>query len=251
MEKRGVDLIIAIVVFFILLFAYAKFIGPIPFTINNINTNTPSPFEATGSGSAAGAPDKALISLGITESAPEVLEAQNKANQKAQAIIDRLKKIGISEEDIKTSNYSVNPDYSFSGVSQKITGYTVIQNFEVKIPIDKANEAIDGATQAGANLVGNISFILDDEKRLKLENEARKEAVEMAKKSAEGLAKASGIKLGKIINVRENIGEGIIRPVMLEAKDVAVGSPEVENPTNITPGESKIEVSVTLTYQTN
>lgn len=249
MEKRGIDLIGAIVVFFVLLFVYTKFLGPIPFSVNSINTNNETPFEATGTGSAAGAPNKALISLGITESALSVLEAQNRANQKAEAIIDNLKRLGIPDKDIKTSNYSINPDYSFSGSSQKITGYTVNQNFEIKTPIDKANEAIDESTQAGANLVGNISFTLDDDKKLELENEARKEAVEMAKKSAEGLAKASGIKLGKIINVRENTGGGIIRPLMMEAKDATGGS--IENPTSITPGESKIEINVTLTYQTN
>lgn len=249
MEKRGVDLIGAIVVFFVLLFVYTKFLGPIPFSVNNINTNNETPFEVTGTGSAAGAPDKALINLGITETSTSVLDAQNKANQKTETIIDSLKKLGIPEKDIKTSNYSVNPDYNFSGGSQKITGYTVNQNFEVETPINKANEAVDSATSAGANLVGGISFDLDDDKKLELENTARKEAVEMAKKSAEGLAKAAGIKLGKIINVRENSGGEVPRPIMLEAKDSTGGF--IENPTDITPGESKIEINVTLTYQTN
>lgn len=249
MGKKGFDLIGAIVVFFVLLFVYTKFLGPIPFTVNNINTNNETPFEATGTGSATAAPDKALISLGVTESAPSVLEAQNRANQKAEAIIDSMKKLGISDKDIKTSNYSINPDYSFSGSSQKITGYTVNQNFEIKTPIEKANESVDSATSTGANLVGSISFILDEDKKLKLENTAREEAVEMAKKSAEGLARASGIKLGRIINVRENTNGERIRPIMMEAKDSTGGV--IENPTNITPGESKIEISVTLTYQTN
>ena len=249
MEKRGVDLIGAIVVFFVLLFVYTKFIGPIPFSVNNVNTDNATPFEATGTGKAAGAPDRALISVGITESATSVTEAQNKANQKSEAIISSLKKLGISEKDIKTTNYSLNPNYDYSGSSQRITGYSVNQNFEVKTPIEKANNAVDATTQAGANLIGNISFMLNDNKKQELENEARKEAVEMAKKSAEGLAKASGIKLGKIINIRESFGGEIIRPMMIDAKEAQGGT--IIDPTNITPGESNIEVSVTLTYQTN
>lgn len=249
MEKRGVDLIGAIVVFFILLFIYTKFIGPIPFSVNNVNTDNAAPFEATGTGKAAGAPDRALISIGITESATSVTEAQNKANQKSEAIVNSLKKLGISEKDIKTTNYSLNPNYDYSNSSQRITGYSVNQNFEVKTPIEKANNAVDVATQAGANLIGNISFTLNDDKKQELENEARKEAVDSAKKSAEGLAKASGIKLGKIINIRESFGGEIIRPMMLDAKEAQGGA--VTNPTNITPGESNIVVSVTLTYQTN
>jgi uncharacterized protein len=240
----------SILIFFIALFLFIKITGPIPFAVNNTNTLNNTPFEARGTGKASAAPDTAVINLGITQEGATVLEAQSNTNEVAQAIVNGLKKQGIEEKNIKTVNYSVNPNYSFErGDSQRITGYTVTQNFEVKSPIDKANSVIDTATANGANLVGNISFTLEDEKLEELRNEARKEAIEKAKSSAEGLASAAGIKLGKIINVNESFNDA--QPFPIARDMMALASPEEDAPpTQITPGETNVEVNVVLTYQT-
>ncbi len=247
-NKRGVDLIGAIVVFFILLFVYTKFAGPIPFAVNNVNTNKADLFQTQGTGKAAAAPDQAIINLGITQTSSSVSDAQSKTNSTAEKIINGLKDLDIPEKNIKTTNYSINPNYSFSGESQRITGYFVTQSLEVRAPIEKTNQAVDAATLNGANLVGNISFTLNGEKKTELENEARREAVVKAKQKAQGLAKASGIKLGKIINVTETSPD-FPRPILLEA-DKAQGSAETQT-TNITPGETSVEITVTLTFETN
>ena len=249
MERgRGIGFILPIVVFFSLLFVYTKIAGPIPFSVSSINTQNSLPFEVTGTGKASAAPDKAQIILGVTSSAPDVLSAQERTNLSIEKIISELKNLGIPEKDIKTVNYSVSPEYDFSEGSQRIRGYSVSQNLEIKSPIDKANQVIDLSTASGANLIGNISFVLDDKKEEELKNQARKEAVDNAKRSAEGLSRTSGIKLGKIINVRESYGPDFPGPIALDSRE-ALGSPE-EIQTNLTPGESNIEVTVTLTYQT-
>jgi uncharacterized protein YggE len=249
--RGGGEIVGAVVVFFVLLFVYTKIAGPIPFTVNNINTLNSTPFEATGTGKASAAPDKAVINMGVTQTGATVTEAQSKTNQVATQITASLKALGVDEKDIKTTNYSVNPDYAnlTVGENQRITGYTVSQNFEVEIPIEKANSAVDAATAGGANLVGGITFTLDDETEVKLKNEARAEAVTKAKASAQGLAKASGIKLGNVINVRETMGGDFPMPMMAR-ETVALDSKAVAQPaTTITPGENNIEVSVVLTYQ--
>ena len=245
-NRRGGEIIGAVVVFFVLLFVYTKIAGPIQFGVNNVNTLNSTPFEVQGQGSAAAAPDKAVITLGVTQTGTLVLDAQNKANQASEKIIDSLKNLGIEEKDIKTTNYSVNPNYDYSGGTQRITGYLVTQNFEVKVPIDKANQVVDAATSNGANLVGSVTFTLDEAKEELLKNQAREVAVRNAKASAQGLAKASGIKLGKIINVRETFGGGEPIPIIREA----VGATSDQEKTNITPGENNVEVTVTLTYET-
>ena len=237
----------SVVVFFILLFIYTKFAGPIQFSINNLNRETAVPFEVAGKGRIAAAPDTALINLGITKNASTVLDAQNNANQISIKILDALKKLGIEEKKIKTTNYSVSPNYDFSQPTQRITGYTISQNFEVKAPIEKVNNIVDSATSNGANLVGGIDFALDDKKLEELRNQARKEAVDKAKADALGLANAAGIRLGKIINIRESFGGEIQPPVVLRE---AVGGDVQKEETNITPGETSVEVTVTLTYET-
>jgi len=110
------------------------------------------------------------------------------------------------------------------------------------------NSIVDISTKTGANVIGNLRFDLNEEKKEELKNEARKEAIQKAKRSAEGLAGAADIKLGKIINVRENFGINPPRPVTLEARsEIEV---DKETPTRITPGESSVEVTIILTYET-
>lgn len=103
------------------------------------------------------------------------------------------------------------------------------------------------ATQSGANIIGNISFEVNENTKLEYTNKAREEAVTLAKHKAEGLAKASGITLGKIINVTESLGVGYPRPVMMMDN---IGIAEKESETaNITPGETEISVTVSLSYE--
>ena len=246
MEKRTVlAIVVSILSFFLILLVYTKFIGPIPFAVNNVNTNKTDLFRVTGNGEAAAVPDIAKISIGVTESSKNVTDAQTKVNSKVKNITDALIGLGVEEKNIKTTNYSVSPDYSFNRF-QEITGFTVNQNLEVKSDIKEINQAIDASTANGANIAGGIEFILTDEKQLELENKARKEAVEKAKIKARSLADAAGIKLGKVVDVTESTGQEP-RPVFLEAK---ADQAEPDQTTNITPGENKVEVTITLTFDT-
>lgn len=236
----------AILFFFILLFIYTKLAGPIPFLVNNYTTTKTDSFQTQGQGSASAAPDEVIISFGVTKTSGTVSDAQNQTNTAIENILNNLKKLGVSDKDLKTANYSVNPDYNFNG-RQRISGYTVTQNIDLKLKdIKKTNEAIDTITANGANLVGQIQFGFTDQSKAKLEEDARKEAVGNAKQKAESLAKTAGIRLGKIINVSES-SNGEPRPIFFDSLKAGT----IESPTtNITPGENSVNITVTLTYQT-
>lgn len=239
--------IAAIAFLFVALFIYTKLIGPIPFFVNSVQTTKTNQFSATGNGKATAVPNTALLSLGVTKTATTVTDAQNQTNTVVNALISDLKNLGVEGKDIKTTNYSVYPDYDYAQGRQTIRGYTVTQNMEVKVkPIEKANSAIDLATKNGANMVGGITFILDDETKKKLENEARKEAVTNAKEKAQSLANAAGIKLGRIVDVQESgLGEPIpMRSFALSAEK------QLDAPTELSPGENTVSITITLSYET-
>ncbi len=238
---------VAFVIFFFLgLFIYTKLAGPIPFLVNNYTTTKTDSFQTQGQGSASAVPDEVTISFGVTKTSGTVSDAQSQTNNAIENILSNLKKLGVSDKDLKTTNYSVNPDYNYNG-RQKISGYTVTQNIDLKLKdIKNTNEAIDTITANGANLVGQIQFGFSESAKSKLEDQARKEAVGNAKQRAESLAKTVGIKLGKIINVSEE-SNSQPRPIFLES----VKARDIETPTtNITPGENSVNITVTLTYQT-
>ncbi len=230
------------------LFIFTKIFGPIPFSVTSITTNKSSFFSASGTGEATAVPNTAMISLGVNKEGATVEATQNEVNTIINLITKDLKSLGIGEKDIKTSNYSVSPQYDFSNGRQSPNGYQVNATLSVNLDsIEMANQAIDIATKDGATQVGSIQFILSEEDREKAESNARKEAIANAKTKAENLAKDTGIKLGKLVDVQESGSNG--GPIPFERTAVALDAAE-KAPTELSPGENKISVTITLSYET-
>lgn len=240
--------LITVLFIFVCLFGFFKLFGPIPFFVQNVTTTKETLFSVDGKGEVTVIPDTAKVSLGVTKTTLTVQDAQNQVNTIANKITEDIKNLGIKVKDIKTTNYSVNPQYDYRDGKEKITGYSVSTNLEVKLqPIDKANDAIDLATKDGANQVGGIQFIVDDAKQKELEKEARTKAIADAKEKAKSLADAAGIKLGRIVDVKENAQNNYPYPVMKSmAADTSGGGAQTE----LNPGENKITSTVTLSYET-
>lgn len=237
--------LLTVLFIFLGFFLYTKLVGSIPFSVNSITTTKTNLFSVSGTGKATGIPDTAQISIGVTKTALTVASAQDQTNTAANKIIEDLKKLGVNDKDIKTTNYSVNPNYDYSRGGQNITGYTVAQTLAVNItPIDIANKVIDTAILDGANIVGGISFTFNEKTKKELENKARNEAVKMAKEKAESLSRATGIKLGKIVDVQES-GNFEPRPFMM-TQSLETKSAD----TQLQPGENSITINITLSYET-
>lgn len=250
------------------LFLYTKLAGPIPFYINSVNTTKTDLFNVEATGKATAVPDTGIVNVGITQTDLTVAKAQNKTNQIANKLIEDIKKLGIKEKNIKTTNYSVNPNYGTNprplnstgqtqnmmypvpggGGNQEIVSYTVTQNLEIDVkPMEKINKVVDAATGDGANLVGQVSFGFSDEMKTELENKARTDAIKQAKDKAQNLTNLSGIRLGKLVNVVES---NQIRPWPVAYIRTKQANGESQPPTNITPGEGSVSISVTLFYET-
>lgn len=237
-----------VVLFFIFLFIFAKWGPAIPFSVTSQAKG--DPFVVSGQGKVFVTPDIARISFGIQGDGPSLKTVEAGVNTKSKALTDALKKLGIAEDDIKTTSYNVYPSYDYTDSANRITGFQVSISYQVTIrDFDKVNDALSQGIAAGANVVGGVSFDVNDKTEKEKMNEARKLAVEDAKAKAEGLAGAAGITLGKVINISENQSYG--RPVPYEtmmAVDKAAGAPETPQ-ASVTPGQTEINLSVSLVYE--
>ncbi len=238
------DFVPAVVVFFVGLFLYGKFVGPIPFSVTSVTTQKTDFFSVTGEGKATQVPDVATVNVGVQSQGNSVQQVQQDINQKINAISDAIKKLGIDAKDIKTSNYNVSPMYDWRVTPQKITGYQANTNLTVTIrDVAKANSVIDAATANGANTVSGVSFDISD--KSKAENEARAKAVASARKKAEDAAKIAGFKLGRVVNYQENFG-GVPRPIPMMAKAEGLGGGA---PTQVEPGSNEVTIQATLSFE--
>ncbi|MDO8498388.1 MAG: SIMPL domain-containing protein [bacterium] len=238
-----VNIILAPLVFFILLFAYIRLAGPIPFSISSTTTTKVDTFNVTGEGKSFVKPDTAYVTVGISASGSTVQQTQDEINSVINQVSASVKKLGIEAADIQTTNYNINPSYDYQTGRQKINGYQASTNLRIKIKdLEKASHVIDAATEAGANEVSGVTFDVAD--KTKAENEARQQAVTEAKKKAEEAAKIVGFTLGRIINYSENFGGSLRLIPMLQA----AGGKESTD-TQVEPGSSEINLTVTLSYE--
>lgn len=224
-----------------------KFLGPIPFSVTQITTQKSSTFDVSASAKKTIVPTTAKVVLGIETKANTVLEAQNQANETMNKIISELKSTGVDKDEIKTTRYNLYPNYDYQN-GRKINGFIVSISLEVKTKkFDKINKIIDTATLLGANQIGQLSFDTEDEELESIKMEAREEAIKKASKKAKEIAKIGGLKLGKIINITED--QALPYPVYREAS-FAVGGKDIDEQTQIQPGETEVVVNVTLSFET-
>lgn len=231
--------------------AYFKFVGGIPFSVNQTSTQKMGTFDVSGTGTKAVAPDEAVIDLGVRKQATTVKEAQKNANTALTQLTAELKKIGIEEKNIKTANYSVNPEYSPENY-QKVMGFVVYASVEVRVTegnFDKIEQVIDLAGVLGLEQMNGLRFELSDKLQKQTKNEAREIAVAEAKEKAESLAKLAGVRLGKIVNVSESFG-GRPVPMYARAEIMMAKADDAGVPTQINPGTTDLQVTVTLNYET-
>ncbi|MFH0773537.1 MAG: SIMPL domain-containing protein [bacterium] len=171
-------------------------------------TNTSQELAVVGEGKVDVIPDTAYVDVGITvNNLQTVEEARNKIDEINTQLIGAIKKLGIPSKEIKTTNYSVYPTYTYENNKNRITGYDGNATVTVKTKkTDTVPLIIKEATKAGANQINNTRFVVDDPAAYR--EEARGKAIANARDQAEKLAKSLGIKLGKVINVVESISGG-------------------------------------------
>ncbi len=207
----------------------------------------------TGEGRVFAKPDIAQIQLAVkTDRSKDAVAAVKSNTEKMNAVIAKLKELGLEDKDIKTISYNLNPDYEYPPNGQRtLAGYNVYQEVTIKVrDLNKIGSVIESATAAGANQAGNVSFTIDDLTELK--KQARAEAVVKAKEQARSMAGLTGIKLGKLIGVWENANQPVpyydSRDYAAKSLELGIGGGALSVP-QIQTGENEVKLEITLTYE--
>lgn len=106
------------------------------------------------------APNQAEISIGIETSNVSLQKASEDNKRIANKVYTSLKAMLGTEDSIKTSNYSVYPQYIYTKDNKKLLDKYVVSN-TVIIKTKKINlvsKLIDTATAQGATNVANLQF---------------------------------------------------------------------------------------------
>jgi uncharacterized protein YggE len=197
------------------------------------------------------APDTAFVTFGLETAGKSLAEAQKRNNAVMSKVMDRLRDLQIDKERIQTSSFTVSPQYrppsnrpaDVLPPSPEIVGYVVSNMVTVEIRIlDKVGAVIEEVLKAGANSFQGLHWGLRDEQSVRLS--ALKQAAAKAREKAAVLSEALQVKLARVLSIHE--GGHMVRPAAAMAR-MAMESSSGDVP--ISPGELKVEATVTLVYE--
>ena len=221
----------------------------------------PAPIMAAGNtlltvsaeGRSARKPDLALFSAGVTSSGKTAGEALAANSADMNRVIAALKRAGIADKDIQTSQLSLNPVYApqrprgdgtIEPEEPLIVGYQVSNTVNVRQrKLGEFGQVIDTLVTAGANQVNGPSFQIDNPDDAL--DEARVEAMKKARERASLYARAAGLKVVRTLAISEAGGYAPQPPVMYARAMAAEsgGAPPVAA------GEVALNASVTVQFE--
>lgn len=193
--------------------------------------------NVNGTGKATITPDLATLTFGVESTGADLAAVQADNAIRTQAVIERLKALGIAANDLQTTGYNIQPQYD---KDQKLTGYRVVNAVRAIVrDLKQVGPTIDGAVGAGANRVSGISF--DATNKSEATRRAREAAVADARAKAEQYAQLTGATLGGVKEVSETTGTPEYR--------AAAAPAAASQATPIEPGEGSLTITVQISYE--
>jgi len=206
----------------------------------------------TGDALVQAQPDTAIVQIAAVTQARTALEAQQENARKADAIMRAVKQVVGTDAEVKTSGYSLQPQYAYrEGQPPLIRGYEARNTITVTLSdLSKVGATIDAASAAGASNIDSLSFTLRRDRPA--QEQALTEATREAVAKAQTLAAALG---GRVVRIVEVVESGMVRPPIPLYADAARArvSAEAAPPTPIEPGtlDIRAQVQVVAEVMTN
>lgn len=208
----------------------------------------PRTITVVGDGTVNIKPDVARANIGVEVLRPSVDEAAAENNQVTEQVLAALREMGVADEDIQTSGYSVFSErYSPDGSPSTEVQYRVTNTVNVLIRnLDNVGEILDASIKAGANNIYGVEFLLDDPTAAR--SAARQMAVENAAATASELAGLTGVNVGRIVSISEVIGNnGGFYSNQFTQFSTGVGAAALNTP--IEPGQLRLTMQLQVTYE--
>ena len=191
-------------------------------------------------------PDLVTVGAGVTTQAPTAVEAMRANAEAMDAVIARIKALGIPERDIQTTgiNLGAQYDYDQENRRQVFRGYQVSNRVSVKLrEVPRTGAVLDALVAAGATDLSGPDFSIEDDRDARAQ--ARKTAMESAQAQALEYARAAGYSGVRLLEISESVAAS---PPMPYARGVALEAAAALK-TPVQPGLVQAGVTIQVTYE--
>jgi len=192
-------------------------------------------------------PDIATVGAGVTSRAPTAVAAMQENAKAMDAVVARIKALGIAKDDIQTTGINLYAQYDYDQTTQRqvFRGYQASNQVSVTLrKIDDTGKVLDALVAAGATDLNGPSFSIDDDTQAKAQ--ARKTAMERARGQAMEYARMTGYSGIRLLEITESISFNRPMPMM---KVMAMDAAASAAPTPVEPGLVGTGVTVTVKYE--
>jgi len=201
--------------------------------------------DVTATGEVSRVPDIAIISAGVMTRAATASAALQQNATRMERVRAALKRAGIADRDIQTSNISLNPEYNYqNNQAPKLTGYTASNQVNVRFrDIANTGRILDALVAEGANQINGPSLTIDKPEAAL--DEARVKAVAAGRARADVYARSLGMRVVRLLSVSEGARYSVPRPIAVMRAEAggAVADSKID------PGEQQVQITLEMSFE--
>jgi hypothetical protein len=191
---------------------FAVPLAAVPLTLAACSETPPDPrgvdrdevlLQVSATGRADSRPDEARFTAGVETIAASAAEAGSRNAQTIQKVMAALAGFGVKEDDVQTRSLTLQRiDYGPNRGRFQANNLVEIKVRDIK----RAGEAIAAATQAGANVLAGPNLRVSDPENAS--RSAYAAAYKAARARAEAYAQAAGLKVARVLAIRDEGSAG-------------------------------------------
>jgi hypothetical protein len=189
-------------------------------------------------------PDVAVISAGVVSRSPTATAALQDSAERMQRVLSTLKRTGVEDRDIQTSNVSLNPEYRYpENQAPQLVGYTASNTVTIRFrDLRNSGKILDALVGQGANQINGPSLVVDKPEAAL--DEARSKAIAIGRARADLYARSIGMRVVRVVSINESGGYYAPPPPQpMAVMEMARASTKIE------PGEQKLQVNLAMTFE--
>jgi uncharacterized protein YggE len=201
--------------------------------------------DISATGEVTRIPDVAIISTGVVTRASTATGAIQQNAARMERVRSALKRAGIADKDIQTSSINLNPEYHYEqNKPPRLTGYQASNQVSVRFrDISETGKILDALVAEGANQISGPNLTID--KPDEALDEARMKAIANGRARADLYARALGMRVVRLLSVSESGGYAVPPPMPMYAR----AEMAQDASTKIDPGEQKVQVGVSMSFE--
>lgn len=226
----------------------------------------PSTVSTSGTATTEVRPDQLSVTVGVETNSTTAQEAVILNANLTTQLVEAVRGLGINENQIETSSYSLLPIYEYivppqpcieiyppppgCETRQEIIGYRASNTVTVTLDVNaelNAGQVIDAAIGAGANRVDGIVFFISPDTQQQIRDTLIRDAIANARQRANIAAEALAMTISGVQSATLNPIDFPVYSVNLR-EGAAAQADSVSAPTPILPGQQEVSTTVSVVF---